>query len=187
MVREHFLWLIARGISECTNLPGSTVGLHWILGVAYSDISCFTERVLHSSLYLIQLMHSIMHYKNSLLPKPKFLCRYIFTFHLWKLHCYRTNKNQFESMSSKKSPYFSLLAILARKEKKHSRGERVELEFQVSGLSLHTTTLAHFKLSGDILWLFEGADFQCLPLFKVKLHIKKNLWKNPKVFPNFSS
>lgn len=166
MVTKHFFQLIARGILECTNFPESTVGL---LDPRYS---LFWHKLLYRtglalSLYLIQLMHSIMHYKNSLLPKPKFPCRYIFTFHLWKLQCYRTNKNQFESTSSKKSPYFSLLAILERKEKNTAGGRRVELEFQVSGLSLHTTTLAHFKLSSDIFLLFEGTDFQCLPLLKV--------------------
>lgn len=101
-----------------------------------SRCSLFWHKLLYRkglalSLYLIQLMHSIMQYKNSLFPKPKFLCRYIFTFHIWRLQCYRTNKKQFESMSSKKSPYFSLLAMLARKEKNTvGGGGKLSLNFK---------------------------------------------------------
>lgn len=81
---------------------------------------------------------------------------------------------------------FQLAGNFSKKGKKHSGGEKkVELEFQVSGLGLHTTTLAYFKLSRDILWLFEGTDFQCLTLFKVKLHILKIYEKTQKVFPIF--
>lgn len=64
---------------------------------------------------------------------------------------------------------FQLVGNISKKGKNTAGGKKAELEFHISGLSLHTTTLAHFKLSGDILWLFEGADFQCLPVFKVKL------------------
>lgn len=94
------------------------------------------------------------------------------------LQCYRTNKNPLEGISSTKSPYFSLLAILARQEKNTERKKKKELEFQVSGLSLHTTALAHFKLSKDILRPFGDADFQCLSLFRVQLHIIKVSEKN---------
>lgn len=61
------------------------------------------------------------------------------------LQCHRTNKNPFEYVSSIKTPYFCLLAILAREGKNTARKKKIELEFQVSGLSLHTATLAHFK------------------------------------------
>lgn len=78
-----------------------------------------------------------------------------------------------------------LVGNFSKKVKKNTAGGEAQLEFQVSGLSLHTTTLAHFELSGDILWLFEGADFQYLPLSKVKLLINKIYERTWKFFPIF--